>query len=36
MAFFWAETLIAFCVIVVVVRAVRAEDPPPPRGAPGT
>lgn len=36
LAFFWAETLIAFCVIVVVVRAVRAEDPPPPRGAPGT
>lgn len=34
LAFFWAETLIAFCVIVVVVRAVRAEDPPPPRGAP--
>ncbi|WP_328940761.1 DUF4436 domain-containing protein [Streptomyces sp. NBC_00250] len=34
LAFFWAETLIAFCVIVVVVRAVRAEDPPPPRGTP--
>ncbi|MFD8639449.1 DUF4436 domain-containing protein [Streptomyces zaomyceticus] len=33
LAFFWAETLIAFCVIVVVVRAVRSEDPPPPRGA---
>ncbi|MFJ2054899.1 DUF4436 domain-containing protein [Streptomyces sp. NPDC087908] len=31
LAFFWAETLIAFCVIVVVVRAVRAEGPPPPR-----
>ncbi|MFJ3901663.1 DUF4436 domain-containing protein [Streptomyces sp. NPDC090025] len=30
LAFFWAETLIAFCVVVVVVRAVRAEGPPPP------
>ncbi|MFJ6103204.1 DUF4436 domain-containing protein [Streptomyces sp. NPDC092359] len=29
LAFFWAETLIAFCVIVVVVAAVRAEGPPP-------
>ncbi|MFD9797130.1 DUF4436 family protein [Streptomyces sp. NPDC059070] len=29
LAFFWAETLIAFCVIVVVVSAVRAEGPPP-------
>ncbi|MFE6067494.1 DUF4436 domain-containing protein [Streptomyces sp. NPDC056525] len=36
LAFFWAETLIAFCVVVVVVRAVRAEDPPPPRGASGS
>lgn len=35
LAFFWAETLIAFCVIVVVVRAVRAEGPPP-RGTPGS
>ncbi|APE25706.1 DUF4436 domain-containing protein [Streptomyces venezuelae] len=33
LAFFWAETLIAFCVTVVVVRAVRAEGPPPPRDA---
>lgn len=34
LAFFWAEMLIAFCVIVVVVRAVRAEGPPPPRDTP--
>ncbi|MFB6832665.1 DUF4436 domain-containing protein [Streptomyces hydrogenans] len=30
LAFFWAESLIAFCVVVVVTRAVRAEGPPPP------
>ncbi|MFJ2738491.1 DUF4436 family protein [Streptomyces sp. NPDC087440] len=29
LAFFWAEVLIAFCVIVVVVSGVRREDPPP-------
>ncbi|MFD4375635.1 DUF4436 family protein, partial [Streptomyces sp. NPDC058527] len=33
LAFFWAETLIAFCVVVVVTRAVHTEGPPPPRPA---
>ncbi|MEU9700452.1 DUF4436 domain-containing protein [Streptomyces sp. NPDC047981] len=34
LAFFWAEILIAFCVIVVVVGAVRAEGPVPSEPAP--
>ncbi|MFI0975904.1 DUF4436 family protein [Streptomyces sp. NPDC021093] len=34
LAFFWAETLIAFCVIVVVVRGVRMEGPPVEEGPP--
>ncbi|MFF0739283.1 DUF4436 domain-containing protein [Streptomyces sp. NPDC004111] len=33
LAFFWAETLIAFCLTVVVVSAVRAEGPPVPETA---
>ncbi|MCX5206460.1 DUF4436 domain-containing protein [Streptomyces sp. NBC_00237] len=35
LAFFWAEILIAFCVIVVVVRGVRMEGPPAPEAPRG-
>lgn len=27
-AFFWAEAIIALCIVVVVVTGIRAEDPP--------